>query len=249
MRTAPLLLLLPANLLGACRTSEPVPPAPAPAPEAAPALPAQKSGARPPAPEAGALGIGDPYYPALGNGGYDVEHYDLALEIDMASGIVAATAALRARALVDLLSFSLDLYGLDVESVSVNGVEADYEHEDAELVITPAEPIASRAVFETVVVYGGVPDVRPDPPSPSCPAWAGCARTRGSTWSRSAPGPPPGSPATTTRATRPPTRSASPCPSPTWRRPTASWWRRSTTARRAPSSGAPATRWRATSRP
>ena len=28
----------------------------------------------------GAPGIGDPYYPAYGNGGYDVSHYDLRLK-------------------------------------------------------------------------------------------------------------------------------------------------------------------------
>ena len=36
--------------------------------------------APPHAPQAGALEIGDPYFPGLGNGGYDVEHYALELE-------------------------------------------------------------------------------------------------------------------------------------------------------------------------
>ena len=31
------------------------------------------------APQPGQPGIGDPYYPELGNGGYDVDHYDLTL--------------------------------------------------------------------------------------------------------------------------------------------------------------------------
>ena len=35
--------------------------------------------------EAGAAGIGDPYYPGYGNGGYDVGHYDLDLAYDAAS--------------------------------------------------------------------------------------------------------------------------------------------------------------------
>jgi hypothetical protein len=34
---------------------------------------------------AGAAGIGDPYFPLLGNGGYDVRHYDASISYDPAS--------------------------------------------------------------------------------------------------------------------------------------------------------------------
>src|SRR5262245_37185136 len=63
------------------------------------------STARPHRPEDGALEIGDPYFPGLGNGGYDVEHYDLELDLDMASDTFGAKATIRARALQDLASF------------------------------------------------------------------------------------------------------------------------------------------------
>ena len=36
--------------------------------------------------------IGDPYYPELGNSGYDVVHYDLALTVDVATNHIAGTA-------------------------------------------------------------------------------------------------------------------------------------------------------------
>lgn len=42
------------------------------------AIPASAAGAGP-----GDPGIGDPYYPTYGNGGYDVSHYDLNLDYQL----------------------------------------------------------------------------------------------------------------------------------------------------------------------
>ena len=44
----------------------------------------------------GAPGIGDPYYPAYGNGGYDVSHYDLRLKYQPATDQLEGTATLLA---------------------------------------------------------------------------------------------------------------------------------------------------------
>ena len=45
----------------------------------------------------GAPGIGDPYFPLDGNGGYDVRHYDLDLtydpDTDLLTGVATITAA------------------------------------------------------------------------------------------------------------------------------------------------------------
>ena len=38
---------------------------------------------------AGSSGIGDPYFPLLGNSGYDVQHYTLDLDLDVAGGAIA----------------------------------------------------------------------------------------------------------------------------------------------------------------
>ncbi|MFF5145504.1 M1 family aminopeptidase [Streptomyces sp. NPDC013157] len=85
----------------------------------------------------GAEGIGDPYHPAYGNGGYDVSHYDLRLKYQPATDELEGTATLRARTTQDLSRFDLDFL-LDVSEVRVNGVEAAFatvgEHES---VITP----------------------------------------------------------------------------------------------------------------
>ena len=64
----------------------------------------------------GAPGIGDPYYPAYGNGGYDVSHYDLRLKYQPATDELEGTATLVARAPQDLTSFNLDVL-LDVGEV------------------------------------------------------------------------------------------------------------------------------------
>jgi aminopeptidase N len=177
-------------LVLACACSAPGPRAGEADPTASPAAAGQAgSRARPRDPEPGALEIGDPYFPGLGNGGYDVEHYDLVLDLDMSSDELCARATVRARALHDLASFSLDLYGLEVERVLVDGTEARFERpapaaaeaggarpKPAELVVHPAQPIATGASFTTEVSYSGSPDVRPDPSVAFLPG-VGWART------------------------------------------------------------------------
>lgn len=119
--------------------------------------------ARPMDPVAGLPGVGDDYYPELGNSGYDVEHYRLVLDVDMASRWVDGRATIRAKTLQDLSSFNLDFYALDVEEIMLDGEEVDFEHEDHELTVLPEEPLASGRTFELVVVYSGVPELVPEP--------------------------------------------------------------------------------------
>ena len=57
----------------------------------------------------GSAGGGDPYFPAAGNGGYQVDDYDLSLRYDPGTAALAGTAVLRAQAGRSLRSFSLDL--------------------------------------------------------------------------------------------------------------------------------------------
>jgi aminopeptidase N len=109
-------------------------------------------------PEAGADGIGDPYYPELGNGGYDVDHYDLDIAFDPSTRAIQATATIEATATEALDRFNLDLTGLDPISVDVDGASAGFDHQGHELVISPAEPIDEEAEFSIRVVYGGVPE-------------------------------------------------------------------------------------------
>ena len=105
-------------------------------------------------PVAGAGGIGDSLYPALGNGGYDVEHYELDLEFD---GLrLSGTATLTLLATTALESFYLDLTGLDVSRVQIDGQTAGFEVAD-ELLVRPNQPLVEGQTSLVAVEYGGIP--------------------------------------------------------------------------------------------
>lgn len=113
---------------------------------------------RPLEPVDGADSIGDPYYPSLGGTGFDVEHYDLALEVDPTGpGLVRGVATIDAVATTDLASFFLDLVGMQVESAVVDDQPATASQDGGELRVTPAEPLALGSEFTAVVTYTGSP--------------------------------------------------------------------------------------------
>src|SRR5262245_13402785 len=70
--------------------------------------------AKPKAPggEAGPAGIGDPYFPLEGNGGFDVRHYDLTFSYDPATDRLDAVNKIHAVATQALSRFDLDLQQL-----------------------------------------------------------------------------------------------------------------------------------------
>jgi aminopeptidase N len=105
----------------------------------------------------GADGIGDPYYPSAGNGGYDVASYDLDLRYVPATDVLSGTATITAKATAGLATFNLDLAGLTVEQVTVDGADATTDRDGGELVVTPAAPILAGDQFVVAVTYSGVP--------------------------------------------------------------------------------------------
>ncbi|MFL6062843.1 MAG: M1 family aminopeptidase [Marmoricola sp.] len=105
----------------------------------------------------GSPGIGDPYFPLDGNGGYDVAHYDLALRYQPSTRVLVGRATIRAVATKSLSRFDLDLRGLTVDAVRVAGRGAHWSRYRHELVITPAHGIAKGHAFTVVVAYHGVP--------------------------------------------------------------------------------------------
>ncbi|MCX4709782.1 M1 family metallopeptidase [Streptomyces fimicarius] len=115
----------------------------------------------------GAVGLRDPYFPGLGNGGYDVTHYGLELDVDPAAGQLRGTATITARATQDLSAFHLDLLGLDVESATVEGRRAAVNRAGKELTLRPAAGAESRLrkgrTFTAVVRYSGSPLTVTDP--------------------------------------------------------------------------------------
>jgi aminopeptidase N len=110
----------------------------------------------------GAPGIGDPYFPLDGNGGYDVGHYDLDVTYDPDTDVLTGSATIQAMATERLSSFNLDFEGMEIRSITVDGDEAGWSRDAGELTITPAASLANRAEFTTVVRYDGVPQTIQD---------------------------------------------------------------------------------------
>jgi aminopeptidase N len=137
---------------------------------------------------AGAEGAGDPYFPYIGNGGYDVQHYDLDITYTPPPVLVPPTPTSQLRgqfagvATIDLVAtqnldrFNLDLRGMTVESITINGKPAaaievpepgaevegaawwrvqDAANRKWELTIQPRPKIKAGAAAQVVVAYGG----------------------------------------------------------------------------------------------
>ena len=113
-----------------------------------------------------AEGLGDSFYPYLGNGGYDVLHYKIDLYIDPDANTIQALTTITARATQELSEFNLDLSGLTVHAVTVDGSTAEHSRYDTELVVVPADPLAAGAEFVAEVSYSGSPEPISDPGVP-----------------------------------------------------------------------------------
>ena len=143
---------------------------------------------------AGADGAGDRYFPRAGNGGYDVSHYDLDIDYDARRRRCRrhrsrrSAASLEGVATIDLVArqdldrFNLDLRGMTVSALTVNGKRATgiappadgaevegaaYWHvqDDAdrrwELTVQPRPKLKAGQSARVVVTYGGE-TTRPD---------------------------------------------------------------------------------------
>ncbi len=137
---------------------------------------------------AGSEGVGDPYFPLAGNGGYDVTHYDLAVDYTPPEATVPATPTSQLRgqfagvATIDLVAtqdldrFNLDLRGMTVSALTVDGRSANgiappapgaevdgaaywQEQDDAarrwELTVQPRPKLKAGQSTRLVVTYGG----------------------------------------------------------------------------------------------
>jgi len=121
------------------------------------ALGAGPAGGEPGAFTPGAAGLGDPYFPLDGNGGYDVQHYLLKLTYNPDTDVLTGVATIRAAATQNLSRFDLDFVGLTVDSIKVAGRSAGWSRDEGELIVTPSAGLRKNAVFNTVIRYHGVP--------------------------------------------------------------------------------------------
>lgn len=122
-------------------------------------VPSAVAAASPPRFTAGSAGSGDPYFPDMGNGGYDVGHYDINLAFDPTTHAIAATTKVTARATQNLSRFDLDFLGpLTISRLTVDGHKASFTRKGAqELVITPRHGLRRGSCFTVSVSYAGVP--------------------------------------------------------------------------------------------
>jgi aminopeptidase N len=135
-------------------------------------------------PHPGAPGIGDPLFPTLGNGGYEVVHYQLDLRYETAAPTqpIDGTARIFARATQALSQLDLDFSGASVGEVRIGDDAAAFLRDGGELVITPPRAIARGELFViTVAHFTAVPKVpsaanflgAPFFSSPDGSGWAG----------------------------------------------------------------------------
>ncbi|MCI0554289.1 MAG: M1 family metallopeptidase [Anaerolineae bacterium] len=107
----------------------------------------------------GASGIGDPYYPQMGNGGYDVQNYTIALDVDPHANTINGSTTILANATEHLGSFNLDFHALTVNSVLVDNIPAEFSRDEDEMTVTPSKPLALNRPFTVVVNYHGTPEL------------------------------------------------------------------------------------------
>src|ERR1700754_2514878 len=105
----------------------------------------------------------EPFFPRSGNRGYNVKHYDVSVGYQPRSGQLTARDVVEARATSGLRRFSLDLDGLKVTSVSVDGDAARYSRGRGKVKIVPATPIEKGKAFKVELRYQGQPRKVIDP--------------------------------------------------------------------------------------
>jgi aminopeptidase N len=114
---------------------------------------------------AGSDGLGDPFFPQAGNGGYDTTHYSLDLDYDQPANRLEGTATIDAVATQNLRRFNLDFRDFyAISSVTVNGEPANIARPgEQELAISPADRLDDGSDFIVQVDYAGKPKPIKDP--------------------------------------------------------------------------------------
>ena len=117
-----------------------------------------------------ARGIGDPYFPLDGNGGYDVSHYDIADSYDIPTGHLQGTTTVTAVAQQDLTRFDLDTV-LTVDRCRSTGEEARFDAQPTSWSSRPANSISdgdpSRSWSPTTATPTASPSAARRPGTPT----------------------------------------------------------------------------------
>lgn len=109
-------------------------------------------------PREGSAGLGDPYFPDFGSGGYDVSHYDINVSWDPDTQVLTGKTTFTAKTTQNLAGFYFDLL-LPVQAVKVNGTAAKFSQRSGSQdvqVEAPVLPLGSE--FSVTVDYAGKPE-------------------------------------------------------------------------------------------
>ncbi len=85
-------------------------------------------------------GIGDELFPPLGNPGLDVQHYDVDLTVDQVQPRVSGQVGIDVRLTEDRSEITLDAAGPTIDALQVDGADALFRQDGAELRIELAGP-------------------------------------------------------------------------------------------------------------
>ena len=105
----------------------------------------------------------EPFFPRAGNRGYDVSRYVVTLGYAGGGARIRALTKIEATATQRLRRFSLDLYGLRVTEVRVDGQRARSSRGRGKLKVVPPSPIPEGEGFSVLVRYRGAPQLVTDP--------------------------------------------------------------------------------------
>ena len=111
----------------------------------------------------GTPGVGDSLFPEAGNGGYEVDHYDLDLGYRPSAAKLYMTERVRATASESLSRFDLDLRGFHLLNLTVNGSPATFARDGQELEIMPATALPAGEPFKMLLQFRGTPHAVRDP--------------------------------------------------------------------------------------
>jgi aminopeptidase N len=112
---------------------------------------------------AGAAGVSEPFFPRAGNPGINVVHYGVSFSFDPRRGTIRANETVTLKATRRLRRFSLDLQGLQVTSLEMDGGLPSFSRGRGKLLIRPPEAIPAGELFFVSLWYRGRPAAITDP--------------------------------------------------------------------------------------
>jgi aminopeptidase N len=113
----------------------------------------------------GQSGSGDRFFPNEGDSQYNALHYDVRLAYAPGSGELWARATIEAVPVEPLSKFSIDLDGLQVTRVNVNGERAHFSRGHHKILVVPPAPLQAGSRFSVDIRYLGHPGARFEPGS------------------------------------------------------------------------------------